>query len=110
MFQEKFITAHFERKFLNKLILLEKISFYPSKFLTFSVIYHKRCYLYNQLCEQPSFTCFRPTPNFLLLNMSGFYFFMIHHYKNSISSLHIFVHHCTFCASQRSLHVKTSPV
>jgi len=26
--------------------------------------------------------------------------------QNSLSSLHIFVHHCTFCAS---LHVKTSP-
>jgi len=30
----------------------------------------------------------------------------IHHCKNNLSSLHIFVHHCTFCAS---LHVKTSP-
>jgi len=34
------------------------------------------------------------------------YFFVIHHCKNSLSSLHIFVHHCTFCAL---LHVKTSP-
>src|SRR6218665_938526 len=34
------------------------------------------------------------------------YFFLIHHYTNSLSSLHIFVHHCTFCAS---LHTKTSP-
>src|SRR6218665_827622 len=31
----------------------------------------------------------------------------IHHCKSSLSSLHIFVHHCTFCAS---LHVKTCPV
>ena len=31
---------------------------------------------------------------------------MLHHCKNILSSLHIFVHHCTFCAS---LHVKTSP-
>ena|SRR6218665_57600 len=30
----------------------------------------------------------------------------IHHCKNTLSSLHIFVHHCTFCAS---LHVKTCP-
>ena len=36
---------------------------------------------------------------------SCFYFFVIHHCKKSLSSLHIFVHHCTFCAS---LHVKTS--
>src|SRR6218665_1074887 len=34
------------------------------------------------------------------------YFFLIHHCINSLSSLHIFVHHCTFCAS---LHTKTSP-
>jgi|SRR6218665_4125202 len=30
----------------------------------------------------------------------------IHYCKNTLSSLHILVHHCTFCAS---LHVKTSP-
>src|SRR6218665_1060891 len=35
------------------------------------------------------------------------YFALIHHCTNSLSSLHIFVHHCTFCAS---LHTKTSPV
>src|SRR6218665_1373699 len=34
------------------------------------------------------------------------YFALIHHCTNSLSSLHIFVHHCTFCAS---LHTKTSP-
>src|SRR6218665_94370 len=27
------------------------------------------------------------------------YFFLINHCTNSLSSLHIFVHHCTFCAS-----------
>src|SRR6218665_1895779 len=32
-------------------------------------------------------------------------FVLIHHCTNSLSSLHIFVHHCTFCAS---LHTKTS--
>ena len=50
----------------------------------------------------------RFTPNFLLfipVNTQA-YFFVIHQCKNSLSSLHIFVHHCTFCAS---LHVKTSP-
>jgi len=36
----------------------------------------------------------------------AFYFFLLHHCTNSLSSLHIFVHHWTFCAS---LHVKTSP-
>src|SRR6218665_200177 len=35
-----------------------------------------------------------------------FYFFLLHHCTNSLSSLHIFLHHCTFCAS---LHAKTSP-
>ena len=34
------------------------------------------------------------------------YFVLIHHCTNSLSSLHIFVHHCIFCAS---LHTKTSP-
>src|SRR6218665_394414 len=34
------------------------------------------------------------------------YFFLIHHCTNRLSSLHIFVHHCTFCAS---LHTKTNP-
>src|SRR6218665_2624364 len=42
----------------------------------------------------------------LRVNKSGFYFVMVHHYKNSLLSLHTFIHHCTFCAS---LHVKTSP-
>jgi len=31
---------------------------------------------------------------------------LIHQCKNNLSSLHISVHHCTFCAS---LHVKASP-
>src|SRR6218665_485171 len=34
------------------------------------------------------------------------YFVLIHNCTNSLSSLHIFVHHCAFCAS---LHTKTSP-
>ena len=34
------------------------------------------------------------------------YFFLIHDCTNSLSSLHILVHHCTFCTS---LHTKTSP-
>src|SRR6218665_1367824 len=34
------------------------------------------------------------------------YLYLNHHCTNSLSSLHIFVHHCTFCAS---LHTKTSP-
>src|SRR6218665_3765512 len=34
------------------------------------------------------------------------YFVLIHHCTNSLSSLHIFVHHCTFWSS---LHTKTSP-
>ena len=40
------------------------------------------------------------------LQVPVFHFFVIQHYKNHLSSLHIFVHYCTFCAS---LHVKTSP-
>src|SRR6218665_306170 len=35
------------------------------------------------------------------------YFLLIHHCTNSFSSLHIFVHDCTFCAS---LHTKTRVV
>src|SRR6218665_984618 len=37
---------------------------------------------------------------------NAIYLFLIHHCTNILSSLHIFVHHCTFCAS---LHTKTSP-
>ena len=43
---------------------------------------------------------------FLLLHNSFSFLRKIHHYKKRFSSLHIFIHHCTFCAS---LHVKTSP-
>src|SRR6218665_1354686 len=46
-------------------------------------------------------------PYVLTLRTHEFYFFAIHHCKNSHhSSLHIFVHPCTLCASW---HVKTSP-
>jgi len=36
----------------------------------------------------------------------AFYFFLLHHCTNSLSSQHFFVQHCTFCAS---LHVRASP-
>jgi len=36
----------------------------------------------------------------------AFYFFLLHYCTKNLSSLHIFVHHCTFCAS---LHVRASP-
>src|SRR6218665_230757 len=35
-----------------------------------------------------------------------FHFFIIHHYKIRLSSLHIFVHHCTFCASLHGVMLK----
>jgi len=43
------------------------------------------------------------------IHIPVFYFFVVHHYKNSLSSLHnyfrsslhIFVHHCTICTSLR---------
>src|SRR6218665_2640330 len=44
--------------------------------------------------------------SYIPVHKSGFYIFRVHHYKNSLSPLHIFIHHCTFCPS---LHVKTSP-
>src|SRR6218665_2916852 len=51
--------------------------------------------------------CLRPTFYSHHIRLSfPLYFFLIPHCTNSISSLHIFVHHCTFCAS---LHVKASP-
>src|SRR6218665_708507 len=58
--------------------------------------------------------CFRISTSYFLLSshtpfISSLFLlnsFLIHHCTNSLSSLHIFVHHCTFCAS---LHVKTSP-
>jgi len=41
-------------------------------------------------------------PHFQRVNDSGFYSSL----RNDLSSLHMFVHHCTFCVS---VHVKTSP-
>src|SRR6218665_21138 len=41
----------------------------------------------------------RFTPHFILfipVTTNLFYFFVIHHCKNSYSSLHIFIHRCTF--------------
>jgi len=69
--------------------------------------------LFTPLIYTPTPTSYFPVP-FLHLTFysrnSQYYihllFFLLHHYTNSLSSLHIFVHHCTFCAS---LHVKTSP-
>src|SRR6218665_1304071 len=62
----------------------EKLSFHPSKILmTFLVIDRKWCYFF---CFYFNFPPHHP----LFL-----YFFVIHHCKNSLSSLHIFVHHCT---------------
>jgi len=43
---------------------------------------------------------------FLMTFFFASYFFLVHHCTNSLSLLHICVHHCTFCAS---LHVKISP-
>jgi len=73
----------------------EKWSFHPSKILM-------------------TFFNLSTTNSGILLLFSNFpphhtlflYLFVIHHCKNRLSSLHIFVHHCTFCAS---VHVKTSP-
>src|SRR6218665_890681 len=49
------------------------------------------------------FTTFHPVIPYFFIFLC---FFVIHHCKNSLSSLHIYVHYCTFCAS---LHVKTIP-
>src|SRR6218665_2251769 len=49
------------------------------------------------------FTTFHPVIPYFFTFL---FFFVIHHCKNSLSSLHIYVHYCTFCAS---LHVKTIP-
>ena len=73
----------------------EKWSFHPSKILM-------------------TFFNLSTTNSGILLLFSNFpphhtlflYLFVIHHCKNRLSSLHIFVHHCTFCAS---VQVKTSP-
>src|SRR6218665_3016420 len=45
------------------------------------------------------------TPKFLSIH-PNFRMTFFHYCTNSLSSLHISSHHCTFCAS---LHVKTSP-
>ena len=82
--------AHFGRKFLNDLskILMT---------IVFSYCFYTLYFLYAHL-----------HPIFLFLHLT-FYSrnskYYIHLLFFLISSLHTFVHHCTFCAS---LHVKTS--
>src|SRR6218665_362766 len=55
----------------------------------FSSLKNSKFLFYSSTLNTPTFSPF-PSP-------------YIHHCKNTLSSLHIFVHHCTFCAS---LHVK----
>src|SRR6218665_3667842 len=101
-------------KFLNDLfrILPENFSFYLSKILmTFFVLVFS-LHLYTFICALYT-TDMLFSPFFTLLSTlvtantaCALYFFLLHHCTNNLSSLHIFVHHCTFCAS---LHVKASP-
>jgi len=71
----------------------------------FFVINHRLCYLSILHLQMTFLKIILHLSFYLYVPVS--HFFVIHHYKSRISSLHIFVHHCTFCAS---LHVKTSPV
>ena len=75
--------------------------------LLFLVIDHKLCYLCTRNFKNDLLTRFTPTFRIFIHTSFIFSQFIIHHCKSSHSSLHIFVHHCTFCAS---LHVKTSPL
>ena len=93
MFQEKFITAHFERR-----INLQKSDlFYPKTFL----FIHQNFWWPVLVVHLITFYSY--------IHIQVFYFFVVHHYKNSLSSLHnyfrsslhIFVHHCTICTSLR---------
>ena len=76
--------------------LPKQISIYPRKFPMTT----------NDVIVRPKFTddlCLVVLYFSFYFNVPVF-FFVIYHYKNRLSSLHIFVHLCTFSAS---LHVKT---
>src|SRR6218665_194541 len=114
------MTAHFDRNisFVTSLIqtplkifisspkiLMTKSSYFPYIFPTF---HHRTPYFSPKIIFISSFTISYD----LLLAVDSKYpaiFYLstpspfIHHCKNTLSSLHIFVHHCSFCAS---LHVK----
>jgi len=83
---------------------------YPKKFILsikMSDDFFSHLFL-KMLCIHQNFQKTYLTPYFLLLlHKCGLYFYMTHHYKNFLSSLHSSLHHCT---SGASLHVKTNPV
>ena len=95
----------FSNKFSGCPIFLpKKFLFIPQNFYDlFLVIDHKLCYICTRNIQMTFFTLL---PLTLDSSYPRNFFFSIHHCKNSHSSLHIFVHHCTFCAS---LHANTSP-
>src|SRR6218665_1131112 len=123
------MTAHFDRNisfvtFLTQNPLKIFISCLKnSDYLYVLVIDHKSCFLLfsnfprNNHLFLPKFRdkfSFHSSKSLMTANRFIFQLFhlstpppLIHHCKNSLSSLHIFVHHCTYCAS---LHVKRSPV
>src|SRR6218665_891682 len=136
MFSEKFITAHLAEKFQNDLfleILPQNLQFLSVKnfddfflVITFFTIFCPSVFSYFTHDESYSYFCalYTPTPYIhthmlfsrfytllcaLVTVYTAFtiYFFLIHHCTSSLSSLHIFVHNCTFCAS---LHTKWSPL
>src|SRR6218665_613641 len=80
---------------------LHTLFFKSSAFLTSLLHPFTPFYAYPTCCFTRFYTllCALVTTNTPL----AIYFFLIHHCTNSLSSMHIFVHHCTFCAS---LHTK----
>src|SRR6218665_2253543 len=116
-----------ERPFLR--ILPQNLQFTSDDFflvITFFTIFCPSVFSYFTHDESYSYFCalYTPTPYIhthmlfsrfytllcaLVTVYTAFtiYFFLIHHCTSSLSSLHIFVHNCTFCAS---LHTKWSPL
>ena len=101
------VTQNHHCTFWAEIRQFNNFPFLPQKLVL--VINRQLCYLSVLNLQWPVLVILWP---FCVLHLTFYLYvpvghlFVIHHYKNRLSSLHIFVHHYTFCAS---LHVKTSP-
>ena len=120
MFWEKFMTADFDRNisFVTSLTETRLQIFISSlKNVGDSFLQHQRQIVVfstffqlpmTKVLISPKIFPFHPQKFWWLFSRRLFFNFFTHFHPITVySSLHTFVHHCTFCAS---LHVKTCPV
>src|SRR6218665_856923 len=96
----------FQLSFLFRISALN-IKDFTRKFVILSLKKSDNLFLSSTFFRISAFPFYTLLSTLITVNTTyPFYFFLLHHCTNRLSPLHIFVHHCTFCAS---LHVKTSP-